>query len=319
MVRITKSSRGRVLLGASTAVIGMAGFLHSSGVVSTPASAPERPGVPGERCPAAPATVTSPASFEGDQLLVLSDTDMPASAFMDGKLSPGGREPRQGETDTLTTLGLPLDIGVPRAPAPDSAGIVSGQTEVENSVIGPPYGIGVSPSGDRAYVLRTRGAAPEGVDEVDNVFTDLPGTAIVSTVDISDPRRPKVIEETVVGALAHTLSLSPDGRFLAINTDQPGRNIVIRRVEPNGPIGPEVAAVSAVPDGQPVRRVGRIEWHPSGRFIAHGIPFEDEIRFHQFRETADGVQLRPWGEPVRVGKFPDQGAFTPGRPLLPDH
>jgi 6-phosphogluconolactonase (cycloisomerase 2 family) len=180
---------------------------------------------------------------------------------------------------------------------------------VENSVVGPPYGIAVSPDGTRAYVLRTRGSAPDGVTEVGNVFTDLPGEAVVSTVDISDPRRPVVIQQTVVGAQAHTLSLSPDGRFLAVNTDVANRNIIVLAVTPNGNLGAELTAISADP-GKPVRRVGRVEWHPSGRFLAHGLPFKNEMVFYEFEQTPAGVALRPWGNPVKVGKFPDEGTFT---------
>jgi hypothetical protein len=296
-----RTSRGRTMVAAA-AVAAIGGSLL---VVSMQGSSATAAG----GCAPDPPPNELPTDFAGDRLLVLNDADMAASAFMDGKLKPGDRQPR-GARDALTVLGLPLQVGVPRQPHPDAKGIVSGQTPVENSVIGPPYGMDVSPDGTRAYVLRTRGSAPDGVTEVDNVFTDLPGEAVVSTVDISDPRRPEVVQQTVVGSHAHTLSLSPDGRFLAVNTDEADRNIVIRAVMPNGNVGAEVAAISADPNGEPVRRVGRVEWHPSGRFLAHGVPFRDEIVFYEFERSRAGVDLRPWGAPVKVGKFPDEGTFT---------
>ncbi|MCP3805489.1 lactonase family protein [Allokutzneria sp. A3M-2-11 16] len=231
---------------------------------------------------------------------------MPASAFLDGKLRAGGRD-TGGKPDTLTALDLPLQLGAPRDLAPPP----SGEVAVENSVIGPPYGMVASKDGRFAYVLRTRGGPPPGVTEVKNVFTDLPRAAVVSVVDITDVRAPKVIQTVQVGQVAHTLSLSPDGSLLAVNTDEPGRNILIREVGPDGRIGTEVLAASAGEPGEAVRRVGRIEWHPSGRFLAHGIPFKDEIRFHEVVRTGGAVTLRPWGAPVKVGKFPDEGIFTP--------
>lgn len=297
-----RTSRGRTMVAAAAA-IGMSVLLVSADGPSATASGA------GGRCAADPPPNRLPTDFDGSRLLVLSDADMAASAFMDGKLEPGGREAR-GDTDALTVLGLPLQVGVPRQPHPDEDGIVWGETPVENSVVGPPYGIGVSPDGTRAYVLRTRGSAPDGVTEVGNVFTDLPGEAVVSTVDISDPRRPVVVQRTVVGSQAHTLSLSPDGRFLAVNTDEANRNIIIRAVTPDGNVGAELAAFSADPNGHPVRRVGRVEWHPSGRFLAHGLPFKNEIVFYEFEQTSAGVALRPWGKPMKVGKFPDEGTFT---------
>jgi DNA-binding beta-propeller fold protein YncE len=256
-------------------------------------------------CPTDSEPRATPAEFTGSKLLVVSDGDMAASAFQDGVLNPGRRE-RVGNGDTLTVLGLPLQIGVPRSQAPSSTGEVG----VENSAIGPPYGVAVSPDGSKAYVLRTRGSAPPGTERVDNIFTALPAPAIVSTVDLSDPTNPEVIQTTRVGRLSHTLSLSPDGKHLAINTDEPNRNIVIREVRPNGLVGDEVLAVHGSETGTPVRRVGRVEWHPSGRFLAHGIPFENEIRFYRFDSAAGKVSLTPFGKPAKVGKFPDEGTFT---------
>ncbi|WP_433333379.1 hypothetical protein [Spirillospora sp. CA-294931] len=240
-------------------------------------------------------------TFDGKRLLVLSDATMPASAFMDGRLEPGGRG-AGGARDALTVIDLPLRVGVPGLEGPPP---VSGETEVDNSVVGPPYGMAVSPDGRLVYVLRTRGNPPPGVTEVGNVFTGLPSEAVVSVVDIADARRPKLIQKIRVGRHAHTLSLSPDGTLLAINTDEPGRNIVLHRVERNGRVGAEKLAAAGAPS---VRRVGRIEWHPSGRYLALGIPFADEIRF--FEVGNSGRTLKPWGAPVRVGKFPDEGVFT---------
>jgi DNA-binding beta-propeller fold protein YncE len=300
--------RGR-MLAAAVAVIAVAVV---AGITTTAADAEESATVAdGDRghCAPDPQPGALPATFEGKRLLVVSDADMAASAFQDGNLKPGNREPI-GAQDALTVLGLPLQVGVPRAPAPDANGVVFGQAVVENSAIGPPHGIDVSPDGSRAYVLRTRGSAPPGTTQVNNVFADLPAEAVVSTVDISDPRAPKVVQTVVVGRLSHTLSLSPDGRYLAINTDQPGRNVVIREVTPNGNIGGEILAVHGSEEGQAVRRVGRVEWHPSGEFLAHGIPFEDELRFYRFTTSGGAARLLPWGAPVKVGKFPDEGVFS---------
>jgi hypothetical protein len=99
--------------------------------------------------------------------------------------------------------------------------------------------------------------------------------------------------------------------MLAINTTEAGRNIVLRSVGTDGRIGAEVAAFGVAVGGKPVRRVGRVEWHPSGRFLALGLSFEDEIRFYRVTETGGRATIAPFGEPVKVGDFPDDGAFTP--------
>lgn len=303
---LTKLLRGRgaipvVTATAVTAVV--ATVLVSAGSAADPADA-------SASCEPASTVATGPAEFTGEKLLVLSDTDMAASAFLDGKLQPGGRQARDKD-DTLSAIDLPLRVGVPRDPAPDGPPVVSGRTHVDNSVIGPPFGMAVSSDGHLAYVLRTRGAPPEDVTEVDNVFTDLPREAVVSVVDIKDPAEPKVIQTVEVGSDAHTLSLNPEGSLLAVNTDEPGRNILLRRIESDGRVGDEVLAASTGEGDEKIRRVGRIQWHPSGRFLSHGVPFADEIRFHEVVDSDGEVSMKPWGKPVKVGKFPDEGTFTP--------
>jgi hypothetical protein len=248
---------------------------------------------------------SAPTAFRGRALLVLSDGDMLASSFVDGKLRVEGRGPAEA-SDALTVLGLPLDVGVPRA-----SRMIASEVPVTNSVIGPPFVIAAAGDGRRAYVLQTRGPAPDGVTQVGSVFTDLSTEAIVTTVDLTDTTRPAIIQHTSVGRFAHTLSLSPDGKLLAINSDEPGRTIVLREILLDGSVGGEVASLGIEVDGAPLRRVGRVEWHPSGRFLANGLPFQDEIRFFEVTRTDGKLDIRSWGAPVKVGTFPDEGAFTP--------
>jgi hypothetical protein len=243
--------------------------------------------------------------FQGSALLILSDTDMPASAFVDGKLVPGSRD-RLSAPDTLTVLSLPVHPTGNPDPAVEIA-----ELPVSNSVVGPPYAMAASPDKRTAYVLETRGPARKGTETVPNVFTGLPANAHVTVVDIANPSAPKVIEKVEVGHHAHTLSLRRDGRMLAINTTEPGRTIILRSVGADGRIGAETAAFGVEVDSKPVRRVGRVEWHPSGQFLALGLSFEDEIRFYRVMDSGGRITIAPWGEPVKVGDFPDEGAFTP--------
>lgn len=244
-------------------------------------------------------------SFEGSALLVLSDTDIPASAFVDGRIIASDRD-RVSALDKLTIVSLPIRP----SGTPDTAARVT-EVDVSNSVVGPPYGMAVSANGRFAYVLETRGRPPEGVEAVPNVFTGLPTQSHLTVVDLTDKSSPRTLEKVLVASLTHTVSLRADGRMLAINTDEPGRHIVLRRVGEDGRLGEEALAFGIDVNGKPLRRVGRVEWHPSGRFLAMGLPFEDEIRFYEVAEANGRVTLRPWGDPVKVGDFADEGAFTP--------
>ena len=251
------------------------------------------------------ATAQDAPVFQGSALLILSDTDMPASAFVDGKLIGSDRD-RIDKPDTLTVLTLPI-----RPAATPDATVKVAELPVSNSVVGPPYAMAHSPDGRHAYILETRGSAPKGTQTVPNVFAGLPAKSHVTVVDLADRTAPKVVEKIEVGSHTHTLSLRNDGRMLAVNTTEPGRNIVLRRIEADGRIGAEVAKLGIEVDGKPVRRVGRVEWHPSGKFLAIGLSFEDEIRFYRVAENDGRIRIEPWGAPVTVGDFPDEGVFTP--------
>src|SRR3989337_2488032 len=141
-------------------------------------------------------------SFTGRALLILSDTTMPASGFVDGKLIRSPRD-RVNAADTLSVLSLPLrPVGRPD----ETVGVA--EVTVSNSVVGPPFAVTASPDGRFAYVLETRGNAPDGVESVPNVFQGLSGESHVTVVDLQDRAAPKVVESVVVAHHTHTIDLS---------------------------------------------------------------------------------------------------------------
>jgi 6-phosphogluconolactonase (cycloisomerase 2 family) len=244
-------------------------------------------------------------AFTGRALLILSDTSMPASGFVDGKLVRSARD-RVNAADTLSILSLPIQP----AGKPDET-VALAEVTVSNSVVGPPFQVTASPDGRYAYVLETRGNAPDGVESVPNVFQGLSSNSHVTVVDLQDRGAPKVVESVVVANHTHTIDLSPSGRLLAVNSYEPGRHIVLRRVNADGTIGAEAAAFGIEVGGRPLRRVGRVQWHPSGNFLALTLPFEDEVRFYRVTESENQVRLEQWGNAAKTGDFPDQGAFSP--------
>lgn len=243
--------------------------------------------------------------FEGSALLILSDTTMPASGFVDGRLVRGARD-RVAEPDTLTVLSLPIrPVG-----APDES-VTIAEVEVSNSVVGPPFQVTSSPDGRFVYVLETRQNPTAGTEQVENVFAGLASDSHVTVIDISDKAAPRVVQKVMVAKHTHTIDLSPDGRLLAVNSYDPGRHIVLRHVNTDGTLGEEALAFGVEVGGKPLRRPGRVQWHPSGRFISLTLAFEDEVRFYRVNRQGRGVSLEPWGQPVKVGDFPDEGTFSP--------
>ena len=226
--------------------------------------------------------------FEGRLLLAISDADMPASAYVDGKLIVGSCHGE--EKDTLTVIKLPLTI----SGTPDRD-VEMSELDLPNSVIGSPFALAVSPDGGVAYVLETFGEAPEGVESVANVFDDFPRISVLRSVDISDPMNPKKIDELELGPGYHTVDVHPRGHLLAVCSDQPKEQI--------GLIGVENESA----------QTGNIQWHPSGRFFAITLTMSDAVAFYALigaRET-EKPEIEPWGEQVKVGRFPYSGVWTP--------
>ena len=247
---------------------------------------------------------TDSAVFGGRLLLAISDVDMPASAYVDGKLKVGSRDGK--EKDTLTIVRLPLTFsGIP------DRDVEMSELDLPNSVIGSPFALAVSPDGGVAYVLETFGEAPEGVESVANVFDDFPRISVLRSVDISDPMNPKKIDELELGPGYHTVDVHPRGHLLAVCSDQPKEQIGLIGVE-NGEFGFFGRyALRGVEDES--AQTGNIQWHPSGRFFAITLTMSDAVAFYALiggRET-EKPEIEPWGEQVKVGRFPYSGVWTP--------
>ena len=108
--------------------------------------------------------------------------------------------------------------------------------QVSNSVMSWPQIIAVSPDGQRAYVAEVRSRPADGIQSFDDIDQMPPGEKI-TVVDIADLSQPKVLETVKVGRNPEHLSLSPDGRFLAVNLNEPGKELLIVQIKADGTLG----------------------------------------------------------------------------------
>jgi DNA-binding beta-propeller fold protein YncE len=236
--------------------------------------------------------------FSGSYIAAISDGDFLASTYADGKL------PAPGVTDRLSILPLPLN-GKPEKIA---------RINASNSVIGAPYALALSPDRRTAFVVETLGAMPIGATRREQLP---PGNRLVA-IDLSNPRRPSVRSQIAVAPKPETVHVRPNGDLLAISTQTPDREIVLVPVRA-GKFGKSsefsLQQLGIQPDPARFQQglyVSQVQWHPSGKYLAVNLDYRDEIAFFQVQSSPENtIKLIPWGEPVKVGKDPFTGQFTP--------
>lgn len=241
-----------------------------------------------------------PLQFAGRALLVASDADMVATAYADAKLD---RVP--GIEDTLTVIGLPLN---PERP-------VVSPIQVSNSVMSWPQIMAVSLDRRRAYVAEVRSRPADGIQEFKTI-DEMPEGESVTVVDISNPTQPKVIESVNVGRNPEHISISPDGKLLAVNLEEAGRELLIVQLQPDGKLGKRfyfpISSNAQQADN------GAAIWHPSGKFLAMTQDQDRRVGFYAVQTMSNGdIKVAPYGQPLEVGNHLSNARFTSdGRFLL---
>ncbi len=246
----------------------------------------------------ATAQTRSYLDFQGRALVVLSDADMVASAYVDGDLGPRP----EGLVDSASVIELGEG---PRATAP------SARVRVSNAVTAWPSNLAVAPDGTWAAVTELGAPAPRGATRFDQLR---PGRGL-ALIDLADRRRPRITARRELAGTTVATAAHPSGRLLAVTLRDagPGRRLALVAVDRKGMGEPAyVDLPGATSDA------AHVEWHPGGRFLAATFADRDEVRFYELA-GADGQApaLRPWGDPVKTGPLPGVGYFTPdGRHLL---
>jgi hypothetical protein len=236
--------------------------------------------------------------FSGSYIATISDGDFLASTYADGKL------PAPGVTDRLSIVPLPFN-GKPEQIA---------RINVSNSVIGAPYALALSPDRRTAFVVETLGAMPLGATRREQLP---PGNRLVA-IDLINPSRPMARSQIAVAPKPETVHVHPNGELLAISTQTPDKEIIlipIRAGKFGKPIEFSLQQLGIQPDPARFQQglyVSQVQWHPSGKYLAVNLDYRDEIAFFQVQNSPENMlQLIPWGKPVKVGKDPFTGQFTP--------
>ncbi len=248
--------------------------------------------------PAAAASVSAdraaPLDFQGRYLVSISDADMVASAYVDGRLGP-----REGR-DTLSVI--PLDGHI--------RDLQAYEVEASNSVAGPPVAVAVTPDGRYALVIETYAPRPEGAWE-NQTFADLSHGNRLQVFDLADPRQPLLVQDVAIAERPDSLSINRDGSLVAVSfhpkgagSETPLALIPFANGRLAEPVYPEVP-------GSPGHII-HAEWHPGQDVLALVDETAAAVSFVRAVRRGGGTWgLQAWGNAVRVEKGPFMLRFAP--------
>ena len=246
--------------------------------------------------PAETRDADAPLPFDGRALVVLSDADMVASAYVDGFLGP--RE----DQDMLSVIPLgyrPRNLKATEVP-------------VSNSVAGPPAAVAVTPDRHYAIAVETLTQRPnEGGAE--QRFSDLRNGRAVTVIDISNPSKPQIVQKISGLERPNSVSINPDGSLVAIAFDPhgSGTNTPLALYHfANGRLS-ETPCTPVIPGWNSGDALSHAEFHPRENMLALLNQTRDEMSFVRVETQANVPTLVPYGNAVRVEKYPYLVRFTP--------
>jgi hypothetical protein len=235
---------------------------------------------------------STPPAFQGKALLVLSDGDQSATAYADGMLDRPA-----GVSDSLRVISLPLKA---------KSNIAS--VAVSNSVLGWPQALTVAADGAHAYVVETHAAPVLG--KTKDVVKSLPEGHLLTTIDLTDPSSPKVVDQRPIGLNPWTVNINPAGTHLAIDTHDADANLLIVTLTAGLPGAVKKFQIKDFSGRNAA--VNSVCWSPDGHWLALNLN-DTELAFAEVKygssgdiDTVNAVARIP-----RVGRQITPGRFTP--------
>lgn len=236
--------------------------------------------------------------FKGS-FVAVSDADMAATAYVDGRL-----EPFAGMADMATLL---------------RDGAAAGTAPASNSVVSWPQIVDAGPDGRFVYVVETRGSAPAGTERVANAYLDFPEGKWLTVLSVGAEGLAEAARLDGVGTNIQSVEAARDGRFLALGTEDEGGELVIVPLSDGLPAG-EVRRIALKPPfaaDDKERRIRTVHLSPDGRMIAVNVA-NRRVQFYRLEADASGVPagatpvgaaVEGLGRRLAVGKWTPDGRF----------
>ena len=240
-----------------------------------------------------PALAQSPSvTFNARGLVAISDADMAASALVDGKLLRDNTV-----KDKLTSIKLPLVRG----------GASVGEIVVPNSTLTYSKSMAVPKTGGLAFVLESRGAPGETVNEFPDAMQGFPDGQKLYVVDIVNLAKPKVNFGFAVGKNPTAIDIYKNNELMVSTRDE-GKELVFLETDDSGK-PTRFLALPAELEGP--NSIIDLSWHPTGNFLAVTLEGTKEVALYKvLRDAGKLKNIEKVGTPLKVGDSPTVGRFS---------
>ncbi|WP_247234931.1 lactonase family protein [Telluribacter sp. SYSU D00476] len=236
------------------------------------------------------AAQTSPITFNARGMVAISDADMAASAFIDGKLLRDN-----AVKDKLTSIKFPLQRG----------GKTFESIIVSNSALTYSKSIAVPKTGGLAFVLDARVSPSEDVSEYKDAMKEFPEGQKLTVVDIVNLAAPKQKFAFAVGKNPTAIDINKNELMVA--TSEAGKELVFLEVNDDG----KPTRLAHLPAQLDSARIIDLSFHPTGNYLAVTLDQTKEVGL--YRIVRDGGKLKNIemvGKPFKAGDNPATGKFS---------
>ncbi|MEM8967563.1 MAG: hypothetical protein AAGE93_14175 [Bacteroidota bacterium] len=225
--------------------------------------------------------------IDAQYLYVLTDGDIPASAYIDGQLLP---EQRVSE-DKLTVFSV----------TKDSLAELS-SVAVSNSVRRWPNSLSLDASQQYALIAEQDGPVPEGA----RLLSKIPPARLLTLVDVRNPERIEVVDTVAFDHIPAAVAFHPSDNLFSL-TFIGSDSIALGRIEQDQI---RIIGYSRITlANETVSAIPHFTWHPGGRFAAITLAGSDRLVFLKL-ERQDVPQLTIWGNTLKTSPLPGVGYFT---------
>ncbi|BFP39223.1 hypothetical protein FGF1_00680 [Flavobacteriaceae bacterium GF1] len=225
--------------------------------------------------------------FDADKIFLLTDGDMPATAYIDGKVQGKGKS-----KDVLQVFHMEKN-GLQEVASMD----------VSNSVRRWPNSMSMNTNGTHLLIAEQDGQAPLNASNIN----EIPKASKLSLVNLTGTHTvPKLVDEAFFEAIPTSVGFHPHKNLFALTllgTDE----IALGTIERD-----KIKIIDKVRlslDGETIPAIPHFTWHPSGEFAAVTLAGNDRLMFLKYDPTSD-KKLSTWGNVLKTAPLPGVGYFT---------